>query len=160
VPLDEEINRDPAILDVVPSNFGSDHSAAASFESPMVSQNIGEEAIPIQAIPPRREYVWRTMDRGQQSLAKVASRINLDLDMNLSYLLRVTQTNAQSAHRCPGYVREEIMLATTTLNSAVVAHDTPSPQEICSVCHEIVGLHEAFQCICGAPGEHDLVNVQ
>ncbi|KAJ7236675.1 hypothetical protein C8J57DRAFT_130308 [Mycena rebaudengoi] len=70
--------------------------------------------------------------------------------MNLSPLLRLRQTDWRSAHRCAGYVREEITLATTTLDSAVVDSHTPSPFEICSICHEVVGLHEAFRCICGS----------
>ncbi|KAJ7889724.1 hypothetical protein B0H13DRAFT_1720100 [Mycena leptocephala] len=71
--------------------------------------------------------------------------------MNLSLIHRLTQSDGQNPHRCPGYIREEITLATTTLDSAVVAHDTPSPLEICSICHEVVGLHEAFRCICSDP---------
>ncbi|KAJ7763247.1 hypothetical protein B0H14DRAFT_2633776 [Mycena olivaceomarginata] len=64
------------------------------------SPNTQEEDRPVT---PRREYVWRNMDRGQQSLPTVVRRITLDLDMN-----------QQSSHRCSGYIREEIMLATTT----------------------------------------------
>ncbi|KAF7372535.1 hypothetical protein MVEN_00115700 [Mycena venus] len=147
---DKEIHRDPAILDVVPPNVVSDHSAAVSpVISPEVPQNIEEGAIPIQAIPPRREYVWRTMDRGEQSLATVARRVALDLDTNLRSIHRLTQSDGQSPHRCPGYIREEITLATAMLDSAVVAHDTPSPLEICSVCHEVVAIHEVFHCKCG-----------
>jgi hypothetical protein len=55
-----------------------------------------------------------------------------------------TRTDGLIAHRCPGYVREEITLATTILNSAVVAHDTPSPPEECPVCHEIVSTYHNF----------------
>ncbi|KAJ7868171.1 hypothetical protein B0H13DRAFT_2670332 [Mycena leptocephala] len=148
----EQINRNPAILDIVRSSSVSDNLAAASlssFGSTTASQNSAQELL--LPVPPRREYVWRTMDRGQQSLATVARRIALDLDMNLSPIHRLTQSDERNPHRCPGYVREEITLATTTLDSAVVAHDTPSPLEVCSICHEVVGLREAFRCICGDP---------
>jgi hypothetical protein len=127
-----------------------------SFGSMAESQNIPQEEVPV---PPRREYVWRSMDRGERSLAAVARRITLDLDMNLSRLHRLTRTNELSPHRCVGYVREEITLATTTVDSAVLAHDTPSPMEICSVCHEVVGHDEAFQCVCGDTSEHECVNL-
>jgi hypothetical protein len=97
----------------------------------------------IQPVEPRREYVWRTMDRGQQSLATVARRITSDLEMNLSSLqrLRVPDKDNPYAHRCTGYIREEITLATRTLDSAVVVHDTPSALEICPICLEVVALN-------------------
>jgi hypothetical protein len=104
------------------------------------------------SIPPRREYVWRTIERGRQSLATIATRIAQDLDMKLSPSVnKLAWSDGRSAHRCAGYVREEITLATTTRDSAVVFHDAPSPLEICLVCHEVVGVHEVFRCICGDP---------
>ncbi|KAJ7320907.1 hypothetical protein DFH08DRAFT_389190 [Mycena albidolilacea] len=160
----EQIKRDPAILDIIRSSSVSDNLAAASllsFGSTAASQTSPQEKL-LLPVPPRREYVWRTMDRGQQTLATVARRIALDLDMNLSRIHRLTHSDGQKPHRCPGYVREEITLATTTLDSAVVAHDTPSALEICSICHEMVGLHEAFQCICGdtVPGSRHTIKCQ
>jgi hypothetical protein len=155
---DEEIDRDPAVLELLRPSSVSRNSATASLLSfgSAMSQNIQEEENPVL---PRREYVWRIIDRGQQSLATVAHRITLDLDTNLSPLHRLTQMDGLSPHRCAGYVREEITLTTTTLDSAVVSHDTPTPLEICSICHEVVALHEAFDCICGDPSECDLVLV-
>lgn len=100
---------------------------------------------------PRREYVWRTIERGEQSLATIAHRISLDLEMTLSSLNTLAWTDGQSTYRCAGYIREEITLAPTTRDSAVVSHDTPGPREVCSVCHEVVGLNEALWCICGDP---------
>ncbi|KAJ7914462.1 hypothetical protein B0H13DRAFT_2659235 [Mycena leptocephala] len=146
----EEIDRDPAVLELLRPSSVSRNSATASLLSfgSAMSQNIQEEENPVL---PRREYVWRIIDRGQQSLATVAHRITLDLDTNLSPLHRLTQMDGLSPHRCAGYVREEITLTTTTLDSAVVSHDTPTPLEICSICHEVVALHEAFDCICGDP---------
>ncbi|KAF7352206.1 Paired amphipathic helix protein pst1 [Mycena venus] len=148
---DQQIHRNPAILDIIRHTSFSEIRAASSllsFGIPEASQDIHNGELDVS---PRREYVWRTMDREQQSLATIAHRISQELEMNLSHLHRLTHTDGVSPHRCVGYVREEIMLATTTLESAVVAHDTPSPLEICSVCHEVVGLDEAFRCICGDP---------
>ncbi|KAJ7860594.1 hypothetical protein B0H14DRAFT_3863713 [Mycena olivaceomarginata] len=138
----EDIKRDP-VPDLL---YGTSHRAATSpmsFESVAAPQNIQQDDLEGFPVPPRREYVWRAMDRGQQSLSTVAHRLALDLDMNLP-LLRLTQSDRQNPHRCPGYVREEITLATTTLASAVVSHDTPSALEICSVCHEVVGLRTSL----------------
>jgi hypothetical protein len=152
---DERIDRSPVTLDVlrrpsIPQNSLSLSSPASlqSFESAS-SENIPEEP----PVPPRREYVWRTTNLGQQSLATVAARIALDLDMKLSSINRLAWTGGRSPHRCAGYIREEVTLAPTTADSAVVSHDTPSPREICSVCHEVVGLYEVFQCICGDPSK-------
>ncbi|KAF8217723.1 hypothetical protein K438DRAFT_8478 [Mycena galopus ATCC 62051] len=101
------------------------------------------------------------MDRGQQSLATVARNIAFELDIDPS-LRRMTWTDGRSPHRCEGYVREEITLATTTLDSAVVAHDVPGLSERCSVCHEIVGLNETFRCVCGdsGPGSRHTIKCQ
>jgi hypothetical protein len=129
-------------------------ASASASSSSSSSKNTQEDEL---GIPPRREYVWRTIDRGQQSLAIVASRIALDIDMNLSSLRRMTWTDGRSPHRCAGYVREEITLATTTLDSAVVAHDAPSPSELCPICHEVVGPQEKFWCACGSTSSYDSV---
>ncbi|KAF7328972.1 hypothetical protein MVEN_02527200 [Mycena venus] len=157
----EQINRDPGNLDVPRPSSVSKKVAAPSlvfFGSASSSQHNQEEPV----ISPRREYVWRTLNRGEQSLATVARRITLELDTDLSPLHRLIRTDGRSAHRCAGYMREEITLATTTVNSAVVAYDAPSPTEICSICHEVVGLHEMFWCICGdtSPGSRHTVKCQ
>ncbi|KAJ7481980.1 hypothetical protein FB451DRAFT_1237707 [Mycena latifolia] len=113
---------------------------------PSSSENIFEGEAPV---PPRREYVWRTIDRGQQSLATIGNRIARELDLKLSSVNKFAWTDDRSPHRCAGYVREEITLATTVADSAVVSFDSPSPLEICPVCREIVGVQEEFRCICG-----------
>ncbi|KAJ6560025.1 hypothetical protein B0H19DRAFT_1375925 [Mycena capillaripes] len=158
----EEMDRHPTTLDSLRTRSFSENPAAASrfsFGSASSLESIQHEELPVQ---PRREYVWRTMDRGKQSLATVAHRITLDLDVNPSPLHRLTRTDGRRPHRCAGYVREEITLATTTLDSAVVAHDAPSPLEICSVCREVVGFDEGFECICGdqAPGSRHTIKCQ
>ncbi|KAF7352189.1 hypothetical protein MVEN_01182200 [Mycena venus] len=144
----EQINRDPTVLDAVrPGSLAKISAWSSSSLLGLASslQDIKDEELPV----PRREYVWRAMDRGKQSLATVAHRIALDLDLNLSPVNRLTQTDWGNPHRCSGYLREEITLATTTLHSAVVAHDTPSPLETCPICHEVVAIQEIFRCRCG-----------
>ncbi|KAF8211382.1 hypothetical protein K438DRAFT_1807207 [Mycena galopus ATCC 62051] len=142
----EDIDRHPVTLEpTTPRNPSTTPASSAQSVESAPPENISDQSL----VPPRREYVWRTLDRGRQSLATVASRVAFDIDMGLSPLNRLTWTNGQSPHRCSGYIREEITLATTAIDSAVVCHDTPSPREICTVCHEVVGLDEVFECICG-----------
>ncbi|KAF7361303.1 hypothetical protein MSAN_01162800 [Mycena sanguinolenta] len=156
----EEIHRVPTILDDIPSRPTSNTPALSlwSLGSAASLQNTQEGL----DVPPRREYVWRSTDRGQQSLENITRRMTLDLDMEFSSLRRINQTNGRTPHRCAGYVREEITLATTTRNSAVVAHDAPSASERCLICHEIVDLHEEFRCECGglAPGSQHTIKCQ
>ncbi|KAJ7657628.1 hypothetical protein DFH06DRAFT_452214 [Mycena polygramma] len=130
-------------------------------DSPSSSQNMDAEAL----VPPRREYVWRTilMERGQPSLAAIATRIARDLEMKLlTSVNKLAWSDGQSVHRCAGYVREEITLTTTTSQGAVIFHDAPSPLEICAICHEVVGMDELFRCICGDqnPGSRTTVKCQ
>jgi hypothetical protein len=77
---------------------------------------------------PRREYVWRTIHGGQQrSLGTIAAQMAMDLELKSSKLNKLVWTDTRNAHRCVGYAREEITLATTTVDSAIVAHNAPSP---------------------------------
>ncbi|KAJ6597693.1 hypothetical protein DFH09DRAFT_83731 [Mycena vulgaris] len=143
----EDIERKPVVdLGARPHEVST--LAANSASESLSSPRITEDEPPVR---PRREYVWRTIDRGQQSLANVASRISHDLDMELYSLSKLTWSHMRSAHRCAGYVREEITLATTMGDSAVVSHDAPCPLEVCCICHEVVGVHEVFRCICDDP---------
>ncbi|KAJ7143893.1 hypothetical protein C8R44DRAFT_724901 [Mycena epipterygia] len=151
----ENIERTPVIPDIPRRPPDLQKSlASTSVALPETHESSSSHKLPENepSVPPRREYVWRTIDRGQQSLATVASRIAMDLDLKLSSSVnKLAWSNGRSAHRCAGYMREEITLATTTGDSAVVSHDAPSPLEICSVCHEVVGVHEFFRCDCGDP---------
>ncbi|KAF7351817.1 hypothetical protein MVEN_01142800 [Mycena venus] len=154
----EQIDRHPSIPDTLRSSSVSDipMTSLLPLESTTTPQSIQTDAPPVAS---RREYVWRTKDRGRQSLGMVAKRITLDLDVNLSPVHRFTRSDGRNPHRCPGYIREEVTLAMTILDSAVVAHDTPSPLETCSICHEVVGLDEVFRCVCGAtdPGSRHTI---
>ncbi|KAF7361305.1 hypothetical protein MSAN_01163000 [Mycena sanguinolenta] len=149
----EEIHRVPTILDDIPSRPASKNPAVSlSSSGSAASLQNTQEGLDV---PPRREYVWRSTDRGQQSLENITRRMTLDLDMEFSSLRRLNQTNGRTPHRCAGYVREEITLATTTLDSAVVAHDAPSALERCLICHEVVDVLEEFRCECGDLALHN-----
>ncbi|KAJ7482010.1 hypothetical protein FB451DRAFT_1556145 [Mycena latifolia] len=147
----EDIERNPVVLDLtrrpsLPQESLEPPSLPSRQSSDPQASEDSLEGEP--TVPPRREYVWRTIDRGQQSLATIASRISLDIDMQLASVNKLAWTDDRSPHRCAGYIREEITLTTTTRDSAVVSHDAPSHLEICSVCHEVVDIQAQFQCIC------------
>ncbi|KAJ7613944.1 hypothetical protein FB45DRAFT_874130 [Roridomyces roridus] len=89
-----------------------------------------DQEVPL--VPPRREYVWRTLEV-PQSLGRIATDITRDLEVRGRSINRLTRPDTLSVHRCPGYVREEITLTTRTADSAVVSHDTPAIQEVCSI---------------------------
>ncbi|KAJ7649747.1 hypothetical protein FB45DRAFT_1843 [Roridomyces roridus] len=150
---DEDIERTATVFDSSP------RPPALSQLPPMPSldQTIidthNEEAIPAPRdvatpVPPRREYVWRTMNV-PQSLASIATQIARDLDLRRAAINRLVRSDGRSIHRCPGYIREEVTLATRTADSAVVSHDSPTVQEVCSVCREVVNSGEVFRCACG-----------
>ncbi|KAJ7708293.1 hypothetical protein B0H17DRAFT_1191770 [Mycena rosella] len=156
---EEDIDRNATALDLAPASPTSQwaqhfHSSQRS-ESMLLPPASMESA----SIPPRREYVWRTVERGQQSLETISRLIARELEMQLPSLKRLAGMDGRGPHRCAGYIREEITLTTTTAGSAVVAHDSPSPLEICSICHEVVGDSENFRCVCGAsnPGTQPTV---
>ena len=41
-------------------------------------------------------------------------------------------------HHCPGYLREEITLASDVSKSAIISHTFPSQCEVCSICGQLV----------------------
>jgi hypothetical protein len=41
-------------------------------------------------------------------------------------------------HQCPGYLREEITLASDVSKSAIISHAFPSQSEVCSICGQLV----------------------
>ncbi|KAJ7649751.1 hypothetical protein FB45DRAFT_1017204 [Roridomyces roridus] len=117
---DEGIERTPAVFD-------SSLSPAISPVAPR-DQAIPSDHVEAPSVPPRREFVWRTMDV-PQSLVTIATRLARDLDLRRVSINRLARSDGGSIHRCPGYVREEVTLATRTADSAVVSHDAPTVQE-------------------------------
>lgn len=109
--IDEDIDRDPVTLALL----RTPPSVLIASPEPVLLGNIQENP----PVPSRREYVWRTIDRGQQCIATVAPRIGLDLDIIslASALNRLACTDVQNPHRCAGYIREEITLTTNTVDS-------------------------------------------
>ncbi|KAJ7623966.1 hypothetical protein DFH06DRAFT_1305328 [Mycena polygramma] len=108
----EKIERDPVTLDsrcMAPSKV---RASPGSFPESVKPQ---KESAPV---PPRREYVWRTIDRGELSLASVATQTRSYLEL-LSPLRMLAATDVRNPHRCAGYLREEITLATTPIDSVV-----------------------------------------
>ncbi|KAJ6560110.1 hypothetical protein B0H19DRAFT_1375969 [Mycena capillaripes] len=150
---DEDIERKPMVLALSRPSVSQRALAPSTLPAAQSPEPVSSESDPVEvsSVAPRREYVWRTIDGAQQSLDAVARRVTWDLEMKLSSVSKLTWTDTDggSAHRCAGYVREEITLATTAIDSAVVSYDAPSPLEVCSVCHEVVGSDEVFRCICG-----------
>ncbi|KAJ7172890.1 hypothetical protein C8R43DRAFT_675942 [Mycena crocata] len=148
----ENINRNPSLVE----------SFQRSLQNDTVPSSVTPGASPVPLaglVEPRREYVWRRTDHGQQTLATVAHALTLDLDINLSSIKKFSWSDGKSPHRCNGYAREEITLTTTARECVVVSHGVPSPLEICSICHELVDPSEMFRCICGDPhpGLHDTI---
>ncbi|KAJ7084228.1 hypothetical protein C8R44DRAFT_894200 [Mycena epipterygia] len=78
----DQIDRRPPTLESLrlrQSPVAQDAPATLRSDDISSSENILPEA----GVPPRREYVWRTTDPGDQSLAAVASRLAWsDLDLN------------------------------------------------------------------------------
>ncbi|KAJ7613917.1 hypothetical protein FB45DRAFT_258547 [Roridomyces roridus] len=149
---DEDIKRTPAVFDD-PSPRSPDMlkiSVVTSRDQPTVQTEeftaTARDTAP--SVPPRREFVWRMMD-APQSLASIATQIARDLDLRRASVNRLNRSDGGSIHRCPGYIREEVTLATRIADSAVVSHDTPTIHEVCSVCHEVVNSGEVFRCVCG-----------
>ncbi|KAJ7649773.1 hypothetical protein FB45DRAFT_997050 [Roridomyces roridus] len=161
---DEDIERIPTVFDSSPRSPPISKSSPVPSSDQAIVENA--ETIPtdreeVSPVPPRREYVWRTMDV-PQSLASIATQISRDLDLRRASINRLTGRDTGSIHRCPGYIREEVTLATRTADSAVVSHDAPTIQEVCLVCHEIVDSGAVLRCICGDayPGWRPTVKCQ
>ncbi|KAJ7279670.1 hypothetical protein C8J57DRAFT_1570689 [Mycena rebaudengoi] len=102
----------------------------------------------------RRELVWKSSDK-TLSLEQVSQQLEDFLfclrtaraKRNIErYLLHGTST---SHHRCPGYSREEIILGSQAQSTIIILHSTPSPQEICTVCGQVVEAGGWFDCSCG-----------
>jgi len=110
-------------------------------------------------VPPRREYVWRSLGRSGMSFAEISRQFSDVLQTSFPSpsglpLRRVGGRDAANTHhRCRGYTREEITLTTNLIDSAVVTFTTPAPQEICAVCRDTVQEGEIFDCVCRGSGE-------
>jgi hypothetical protein len=106
----------------------------------------------------RRELVWKSADKGS-NLREVSQQVD-----NFLFCLRTAQARrlvrrylssgmSTSHHRCPGYSREEIIWGSQAQDTVIISHSTPSPQEICTVCGQIVEDEGWFECSCGMQGQ-------
>ena len=98
---------------------------------------------------PRREVWWLDLGAKNQSLESIKGRFEDCLDRFLSsssnsLLRRIAGTSPMdnklrhNLHQCPGYLREEITLASDVSKSVIVSHAFPSQSEICSICGQLV----------------------
>ena len=96
---------------------------------------------------PRREVWWLDLGAKNQSLESIKRRFEDCLDLFLSSssnsLLRhitspIDNKLRHNLHQCPGYLREEITLASDVSKSVIVSHAFPSQSEVCSICGQLV----------------------
>ena len=96
---------------------------------------------------PRREVWWLDLGAKNQSLESIKQRFEDCLDRFLpsssNSLLRHITSSMDSKlrhnlHQCPGYLREEITLASDVSKSAIISQAFPSQSEVCSICGQLV----------------------
>ena len=96
---------------------------------------------------PRREVRWLDLGAKNRSLESIKLRFEDRLDRFLSsssnsLLRHITSTfdsrQRHNLHQCPGYLREEITLASDVSKSVIVSHAFPSQFEVCSICGQLV----------------------
>jgi hypothetical protein len=96
---------------------------------------------------PRREVWWLDLGAKNQSLESIKRHFENRLDRFLSSssnsLLRhitspMDNKLRRNLHQCPGYLREEITLASDVSKSAIISHAFPSQSEVCSICRQLV----------------------
>ncbi|KAJ7270224.1 hypothetical protein C8J57DRAFT_1468395 [Mycena rebaudengoi] len=106
----------------------------------------------------RRELVWKSSDK-RATLKEVSQQVEDFLFfLQTARAIRISQRYASSRgskshHRCPGYSREEIILGSQAHSTIIVSHSTPSPQEFCTVCGNVVEDGGWFSCGCGKPDD-------
>ncbi|KAJ7277846.1 hypothetical protein C8J57DRAFT_1465713 [Mycena rebaudengoi] len=106
----------------------------------------------------RRELIWKSSDDGA-TLKEVSEQVEEFLFCLRTPRARrqirryVSSGGSKSHHRCPGYSREEIILGSQAHSTVIVSHSSPSPQEVCTVCGDIVDDGGWFSCGCGEPDD-------
>lgn len=102
----------------------------------------------------RRELVWKSQSATLGSLQEIGRHYQASLARFRSENILVHRRGhsaTQIIHRCLGYKRTEIILTPDIERSSIVSHESPVPNEICSICGEDVGTAEIFDCSCGLP---------
>ena len=96
---------------------------------------------------PRREVRWLDLGAKNRSLESIKRRFEDRLDRfpssSTDSLLRhiispMDSRQRRNLHQCPGYLREEITLASDVSKSVIVSHAFPSQSEVCSICGQLV----------------------
>ncbi|KDR67643.1 hypothetical protein GALMADRAFT_1070341 [Galerina marginata CBS 339.88] len=105
----------------------------------------------------RQELVWKSHSTDSVALSDISHQFTDLLNSHRSSTepalnRRRGRHTSITSHRCPGYNRIEITLATDITRNAIVSHSSPTPGEICLVCKEIV-KEDIFNCICGSNGD-------
>ena len=125
-----------------PSNVSASENEDVS--NPSIST---ENPNPKSRRTPRREVRWLDLGAKNRSLELIKRRFEDRLDRFLSSssksLLRhitspMVSKQGHDLHQCPGYLREEITLASDVSKSVVVSHAFPSQSEVCSICGQLV----------------------
>lgn len=91
----------------------------------------------------RRELIWKS-SRSDVDLTEILQEVESFLlhlrSSSRHHLRQYNVAEAEGHHLCPGYRREEILLATTLDQSLVVFHSVPRPSERCTVCGQLVDI--------------------
>ncbi|KAK7023248.1 hypothetical protein R3P38DRAFT_2532459 [Favolaschia claudopus] len=160
----DAIERLPAAaIDIIaPPSFSSFSGGFVPLSTPDSMLEFITSADIESPISLRREYVWRTVSNERQSLGTVAAQIKSDLELKFRIMRGIARNDALTAQCCAGYIREEITLASSVADSAIITHNAPGPLQVCPICGQTVGFPKKFGCICGdlSPGPHPTVQCQ
>jgi hypothetical protein len=117
---------------------------------------------------PRREVWWLDLGVKNQSLESIKRRFEDRLDRFLSSsstnsLLRQISSPMDNKlrhnlHQCPGYLREEITLASDVSKSVIISHAFPSQSEVCSICGQLVQYESTEPVVDGEKQETKSIN--
>ena len=127
-------------------------------ESEDMSNPSNSTEIPKPSRAPRREVWWLDLGAKNQSLESIKRHFEDCLDRFLpsssnSLLRHIASPRGnrlrRNLHQCPGYLREEITLASDVSKSVIVSHAFPSQSEICSICGQLV----QYKFVQGEKGE-------
>ncbi|KAJ7681649.1 hypothetical protein B0H17DRAFT_57199 [Mycena rosella] len=102
----------------------------------------------------RRELIWRPPPPSTSSLTDIIHQTEFFLSrLSSSTAPPIPQyqstVRSDSAHRCTGYHREDVVISSHIRNSYIVHSQAPSLQEICTICDERVEESGHFTCDCG-----------
>ncbi|KAJ7597963.1 hypothetical protein C8J56DRAFT_1042137 [Mycena floridula] len=135
------------------SDSDSDSGSDSDSESPLsYIEVMDDESEPTL---PRREYAFVPVNNlSLREIAADYSRFIRQLEVPMSgvrylhHLQRSARRATPVRHRYSGYIRQEVTMSTSVSGSAIISHRTPSLQEICQLCGQLVEAGY-FICFCG-----------